>query len=147
SGTNVWHGSGFDHIRNDALDANDWFNNRYGVAKPIERQQDFGGTVGGALTVPGGYSGKGRTFFFASDEGLRLQQPLPATVTYVPTVDLRRQAAPALQSWANAFPLPGGTGVAPPANLPNGLAQLVYTDSLPSHLDSTSLRFDHSITP
>jgi len=42
SGTNQWHGSAFDYLRNDAFDANDWFNDYYGQAKAAERQNDFG---------------------------------------------------------------------------------------------------------
>ena len=49
SGTNDWHGSVFNYFRNDALDANSWFNdNTVPIApKSAERQNDFGGTAGG----------------------------------------------------------------------------------------------------
>src|SRR5206468_1350000 len=43
SGTNQWHGSAFDYLRNDVLDANDWFADYRHLAKPQERQNDFGG--------------------------------------------------------------------------------------------------------
>ena len=49
SGTNVTHGSGFEFHRNDAFDANNFFNNRAGRAKPDFKQNQFGGTLGGAL--------------------------------------------------------------------------------------------------
>src|SRR5437879_7149494 len=57
SGTNQWHGALFDYLRNDVLDANDWFANSAGLPKPQERQNDFGGTFGGPIL-------KDRTFFF-----------------------------------------------------------------------------------
>ena len=48
SGTNNLHGSGFEFHRNDAFDANNFFNNRAGRAKPDFTQNQFGGTLGGA---------------------------------------------------------------------------------------------------
>lgn len=54
SGTNQYHGTLFDYLRNDALDANSWFNNYASppVAKQALRQNDFGGTLGGYLQIP-----------------------------------------------------------------------------------------------
>ncbi len=141
SGTNTLHGSLFDYVRNDALDANDWFNNRAQKSKPQERQNDFGGTFGGPLTIPGVYSGRDRTFFFASYEGLRLRQPVPATIGYVPSVSLRGQASGVIQQFLNAFPLPNG------ADLGNGLSTYTFVDSVPSDLDSTSVLVDHVLSP
>ena len=87
SGTNTWHGTAFDDVRNDAFDANNWFNddNTPPLTKPAERQNDFGGVLGGPLSLPHVYSGKDRLFFFFSYEGLRLSQPQDATVLYVPS--------------------------------------------------------------
>ncbi|HUB03170.1 MAG TPA: carboxypeptidase regulatory-like domain-containing protein, partial [Terriglobales bacterium] len=49
SGTNNFHGTLYDYLRNDAMDANDWFANNAGLPKPEERQNDFGGTIGGPV--------------------------------------------------------------------------------------------------
>src|SRR6266481_3222114 len=49
SGTNQFQGTAFDYFRNDVLDANDWFSNHFGLPKPAERQNDFGGVLGGPL--------------------------------------------------------------------------------------------------
>jgi hypothetical protein len=70
SGTNTFHGTAFDYIRKDVFDANNWFNDAYnpGLPKSEERQNDFGGTLGGPIF-------KDKTFFFFSYEGLRLLQP------------------------------------------------------------------------
>src|SRR5262249_27711839 len=46
AGTNAFHGALFEYFRNDALDAKDWFVNFNGLAKPAERQNDFGGRRG-----------------------------------------------------------------------------------------------------
>lgn len=141
SGTNDLHGSAFEYFRNDALDANNWFNNRSGFAKSKERQNDFGGTFGGPVVIPRLYRGHDRTFFFFSYEGLRLRQPLAATLSNVPSVDLRNNplVSPVLQSALRSFPLPNGV------NVSDGLAEYVFTDSVPSSVDSTSIRIDHNI--
>src|SRR6185436_15389998 len=99
SGTNQLHGNVFDYFRDDALDANDWFANRAGQAKAPERQNDFGGTFGGPLMLPG-YDGRNRTFFFFSYEGLRLNQP-QFNLTNVPTVALRQSAPAGVQPLLN----------------------------------------------
>jgi hypothetical protein len=147
SGTNQWHGTGFDYLRNGALDANDWFNDYYGLPKPAERQNDFGGTLGGPVTVPGIYDGKDKTFFFFSYEGLRLEQPQEASVSYVPTVALRQSAAVALQPVLNAFPLPYCPNSAAncTTDLGNGLGDFVGTWSNPAQINSASIRLDHSV--
>jgi hypothetical protein len=149
SGTNNWHGSAFDYFRNDVLDANDWFNDRATptIPKPAERQNDFGGTLGGPLTIPGLYSGKDRTFFFFSYEGLRLDQPQPAGIMYVPSTQLRQDAPAALQPALKAFPLPNCTVAMDPQCVDNGngLSPFVLNTSYPSDLDAVSLRIDEHV--
>ena len=140
SGTNDWHGSAFDYFRNDAMDANNWFNNSQGIAKTAERQNDFGGTLGGPLTIPGLYDGKDKTFFFFSYEGLRLLTPQPLIRFSVPDSALRQNAPIALQPFLNAFPLPNGGE----DGLDDGLAFYNQAISNPSSLDSISVRIDHS---
>lgn len=147
SGTNQWHGTGFEYLRNGAFDANDWFNDYYGLPQPAERQNDFGGTLGGPVKIPKLYDGKDKTFFFFSYEGLRLQQPQAANVSYVPTVALRQSAPAALQPVLNAFPVPNCPSSATNCSndLGNGLGEFIGSWSNPSQIDSTSIRLDHSI--
>jgi hypothetical protein len=52
SGTNQWHGTAFDYLRNDLLNANDWFADCSHLRKPVERQNDFGGTFSGPPQRP-----------------------------------------------------------------------------------------------
>src|SRR5262249_29825978 len=91
--THNWHGSAFDYFRNEAMDANNWFSNAKGIPKTPERQNDFGGTLGGPVWIPGLYNGKDKTFFFFSYEGLRLQQPAGAVTSPYPDTALRQNAA------------------------------------------------------
>lgn len=139
SGTNQWHGTAFDYLRNDILDANNWFNNYFGRTKPPLRQNDFGGVLGGPIQIPHLYNGKDKTFFFFSYEGLRLLQPQAATQVVVPSTGLRQSAPAPLNSVLNAFPVPNG------ADLGNGLAQFISNWSNPSSIDSTSIRLDHAL--
>jgi hypothetical protein len=146
SGTNQWHGTTFNYLRNDIFDANDWFNNYFGQPGSPERQNDFGATLGGPVRIPVLYNGKGRTFFFFSYEGLRLVQPQSASVNYVPTVALRQSAPSALQPVLNAFPLPNCPSSATSCTNDhgNGLGDFISTWSNPSQIDSYSVRLDHS---
>jgi hypothetical protein len=145
SGTNVFHGSAFDYLRNNFFDANDWFNDHYGDPTPALRQNDFGGTLGGPVWIPQLYNGKDRTFFFASYEGLRLDQPTAATIQYVPDLFMRQQATSVMQPILDVFPLPNGIDYGSAAN--PSLAQFIKPFSLPSAIDSTSVRLDHIIGP
>jgi hypothetical protein len=81
SGTNAYHGTAYEFLRNDKLDANTFFNNRVGIAKPGFRRNEFGATAGGPIR-------KDRTFFFADYQGIRLAQPLTITDT-IPTLAQR----------------------------------------------------------
>jgi hypothetical protein len=128
AGTNQFSGTVFDYFRNDVLDANDWFADNAGLPKPRERQNDFGGTLGGPLV-------KNRTFFFFSYEGLRLALPAIAQTT-VPSLSARQNAIPTMQPFLNAFPMPNGT------DLGNGIAQFNSSFSNSSSLNAYSLRVD-----
>lgn len=147
SGENEFHGSLFDYIRNEVLDANDWFLNSRGNSKrPPLRQNDFGGVFSGPVLLPrfgeGGrqplYEGRNKTFFFLSYEGLRLLTPT-FSLTNVPSLNLRQTAAPAIRPFLNAFPLPNGP------NLSNGFAEFATGYSNSSTLNATSIRIDHTV--
>jgi hypothetical protein len=70
SGTNQFHGTAFDYLRNDIFDARNYFDVPPLLKAPL-RQNDFGGTLGGPIV-------KDKTFFFFSYEGLRLRLPAVA---------------------------------------------------------------------
>jgi hypothetical protein len=81
SGSNEFHGSAFEFLRNDSFDANNWFNNRANPRreKPDFSQHQFGGTLGGPII-------RGKTFFFVNYQGMRLRQGQ----TYLSTVPSER---------------------------------------------------------
>ncbi|MBI3693329.1 MAG: TonB-dependent receptor [Acidobacteria bacterium] len=82
SGSNQFHGTVYDFLRNDKLDANNWFNNQTGRARPPFRYNQFGGTLGGRIV-------RDKTFFFVSYEGLR-QRTGKTFLFTVPREDLRQ---------------------------------------------------------
>jgi hypothetical protein len=84
SGTNSWHGSGWEYIRNNALDANYFFNNQSGVARAPLHFNQFGATIGGPII-------KDKLFFFLALQGDRFKSD------GVPTTILQESAA-----WRNA---------------------------------------------
>jgi outer membrane receptor protein involved in Fe transport len=71
SGTNSLHGSVFDYLRNDAFNANDYFDNAQGNPRPVLKRNQFGGTIGGPITIPRLINGKDRLFFFFGYQGQR----------------------------------------------------------------------------
>jgi hypothetical protein len=136
SGTNQFHGTASDYVRNDIFDASDWFNgftNNPPLPKAEERQNDFGGTFGGPIV-------KDKTFFFFSYEGLRLRLP-QTLLTTVPDLSARQNALPALQPYLNAFPLPNGAD-----DVNSGIAQLNASFSNSSSLNAYSIRVDHRLS-
>ena len=142
SGTKELHGTAFNYLRNDVLDATNWFANANRQPKPTLRQNDFGGVLGGPIYLPrfgeGGpafHDFDHRLFFFFSYEGLRLRQPLVG-ISDVPSLAARSAASPAIQPFVNAYPRPNGPEKA------NGVAAFSASFSNPATLNATSLRID-----
>lgn len=82
SGGNNFHGAAYEFLRNDKLDANNFFSNRAGQKKPPFKQNQFGGAIGGPII-------KNKTFFFGDYDGFR-QRLGRVFVNTVPTVKMRQ---------------------------------------------------------
>ena len=145
SGTNKFHGSGFEFVRNSALDARNFFSN---TVPPFQRNE-FGGTFGGPIK-------KDKTFFFVEYAGFRQRLGEP-TIMSVPT-DQERQGIvsvtnsegqaetlqvplnPIAQSILSQYPQPNDpTG-------PNGARTYNVQFKQPSNDDQFSVRGDHSFS-
>lgn len=88
SGSNDFHGSVFDYVRNDRFNANSFFNNRSGTPREVLKRNQFGFTLGGPIILPrfgeGGastYNGRDKAFFFVGYQGQRQVQNLTSTPT------------------------------------------------------------------
>ncbi len=82
SGTNGFHGSVFEFLRNSKLDAKNFFDPATGPTPPFKQNQ-FGAAVGGPVELPG-YSGKNRTFFFTDYQGTRIRTAHTFLATLAP---------------------------------------------------------------
>lgn len=121
SGTNSYHGDAYFFLRNNVLNANDFFQNATGVPRPVNRQQQYGFSIGGPIYVPrfgeGGdslWSGKGRHFFFFNYQGTNAASGAAALTNFSATM----RVIPANRSEANLITtfFPGG--------LPPGITHL-----------------------
>src|SRR5882724_7276163 len=72
SGTNRYHGGVFEFFRNEKLDARNYFS----ATRVILKRNQFGGDLGGPISIPHLYDGKNKTFFFLDYEAQRLRQGL-----------------------------------------------------------------------
>jgi hypothetical protein len=102
SGTNQIHGSLYELHRDAALDAANFFEDLHGVPKAPFVWNEFGGTIGGPISIPHVYDGRNRTFFFAGYDGSRLR--LGTTLNGV---------APTSAQIATATALVQGQGITP----------------------------------
>ena len=95
SGTNQYHGVAYDFLRNDDLDARGFF----AQTRSVYKQNDFGGTAGGPVTIPKLYSGHNKTFFFGAYEGFRNRVGANALIRSIPTPEMY---AGDFSNWVNA---------------------------------------------
>jgi hypothetical protein len=104
SGTDQLHGGLYEFFRNEFMNAKGYFD--VGNRAPLYRRNDFGGTIGGPVAIPHFYNGKGKTFFFFSEEARIESDPYPY-----------RQAVPSIAERQGDFsdvcpPLaPGGASI------------------------------------
>ncbi len=113
SGTNDFHGSVYEYLRNDALNANNFFNNLTGVARSPMRYNDFGFTLGGPVVIPHHYNGKDKLFFFFSQE-FRREVQYASVTAYAPTSDERNGI------FTNSYIQSGGTWTTSPVAVCQG---------------------------
>jgi outer membrane receptor protein involved in Fe transport len=92
SGTNEWHGSAFEFLRNNDFNANYFFNKNnpdpsQNLPRPVLKRNQFGGTFGGPISIPKLVNGKDRFFFFVGYQGQKLssQQSTPAGTVFTPS--------------------------------------------------------------
>jgi hypothetical protein len=139
SGTNEYHGSAYEFLRNDALDANNFVSNYSGKPKAKLRQNQFGATFGGRVRVPF-YNGRDKTFFFTDYEGLQVRQAATSSLSDLPPDVFRAgnfSSAPTI-IYDPATRVLGPNGVATSNPFPN--------NTIPTaRLDPTALLFQTQI--
>jgi len=130
SGTNQLHGSAYEFLRNNALDAPNFFDQ--GSAPPFQRNQ-FGASLGGPIRSD-------KTFLFGNYEGLR-QHLHQTSAAFVPDAASRAAAVPSVQPLLNLWPIA-------PAGAPdfNGIAQVFSSPLQTIREDFGTVRLDHLIS-
>ena len=146
SGSNQLHGSLFDYLQNDALDASP-----YGFSgKAPKRFNTFGGSIGGPVSIPHLYDGRNRTFFFATYEGNRRTTSVNQQFL-VPTAAERKgdlsalgtasidpaQISPTAKALLSYYPLPNVSG--------QSNVNYEHFQSTPAATDGADVRIDQTI--
>lgn len=140
SGTNEWHGSVYEFLRNSAMDARNFFDQE---SVPPFRRNHFGATVGGPIF-------RDKTFFFVAYEGLReaLSQTLTSNVF---DLNARRgilpgnrvvPISPLTAPFLQLFPLPSPQG----RNFGDGTAEYIFAGKQPTQDDFGQARIDQQIS-
>jgi hypothetical protein len=131
SGSNQWHGSAFEFLRNNALDAPNFFDQ--GSAPPFQRNQ-FGASLGGPLQHD-------KSFLFANYEGFR-QNLHQTSAAFVPDAASRAAAVPSVQPLLNLWPTA-------PSGAPdfNGIAEVFSSPLQTIREDFGTVRVDHIFSP
>jgi hypothetical protein len=112
SGTNSFHGSAWDFLRHDKLDANYFFNNQAGIPKQLLRFNQVGGTFGGPIV-------KDKLFFFVSYQQDHFNNQAPPQPILVESPQFRQAVITALPNstaalmYKNFAPFANGTGCSP----------------------------------
>ena len=94
SGSNAWHGSAYEFLRNNDLDTRNFFD--VGASPPGFQRNQFGAAMGGPIQ-------KDKTFLFANYEGLR-QSLHQTSETFVPDTDARTNGTPGFPAFGSACP-------------------------------------------
>jgi outer membrane receptor protein involved in Fe transport len=142
SGTNAFHGELFEFLRNEALDARNFFDAR----KPPFKRNQFGAAIGGPVLLPHfgeggspvGYDGKNRTFFFFSYEGLRQRQGLTLNTDVLSDAQRAAATSPVTRRLLDLIPRANATGA-------NGGPRFVGSGTAPVNIDQGTIDLTHNL--
>jgi hypothetical protein len=169
TGSNQFHGNAWEFLRNDALNANDFFLNRNGEPRPVLKQNQFGFALGGPIL-------REKTFFFASYQGTIQRNgvsSLSLQSAFLPPLTDDRSPAALGRLFGGQPGAFGGEAVAPDGSninpaalallnykfpngefaipnpqviLPNGLGESSFSSPAKFREDQFSLNLDHAVT-
>ena len=128
TGTNGFHGNLWEFFQNDVLNANDFFLNQNGQARPVLKQNQFGGSFGGPVR-------KGKTFFFGSYQATIQRNGEAAgslVSTFLPPLTNDRSAAALGRLFGRQSGVNGGVAVAPDGSNINSVALALLNFKLPN---------------
>jgi hypothetical protein len=125
SGTNRFHGTAYEFLRNDVFDAYDYFAKQAGTPKPPLRRNQFGATFGGPIL-------RNKTFFFGSFEGFR-EQRARTLITTFPTQNMHHGDFSELLTLPTPIIIHDPTGTPYPGNI---IPQAQILSVMPGYLDT-----------
>ncbi len=131
SGSNEFHGAAAYHIRNEVLNANDWFGNGAGYSRLPFRLHDFTQSLGGPVK-------RNRTFFFLSYQHVSMVQPF-VWLQPVPSAEARQAAGAFVQPLLKLFPAPTRTVIQ------GGVGEAVGRSHRPAELNTGAARIDQAL--
>jgi hypothetical protein len=156
SGSNGFHGSVFEFVRNSAFDARNYFDHataEHPERIPPFRRNEFGFTNGGPILIPNVYDGRGKTFYFGQYQGFR--QVLGTTQVFpVPTAE-ERQGIDTTAYPGDTLIVPVDPGIAkvlaryPLPNLPTGsygVHTYATSSKVVTNANQFSIRLDHDFS-
>ena len=135
SGTNQLHGTAYEFLRNNALDARNFFD--HGSVPKFQRNV-FGGSLGGPIR-------KDKSFFFANYEGFRQNLRLSG-LSLVPDDASRASAVASIQSLLGLWPVANGPELLTSAGAPSGIAEALTNPLQHIREDFGTARFDQTFT-
>ncbi|HYL63261.1 MAG TPA: carboxypeptidase-like regulatory domain-containing protein [Candidatus Methylomirabilis sp.] len=137
SGTNEWHGSVYEFLRNNVFDARNFFDTPSGPP-PFQRNQ-FGASLGGPLR-------KDTTFVFANYEGFR-QNLHQTSAAFVPDLETRADAAPSVRPLLSLWPTPSASDPDfKNGGSPDGIAEVSSSPLQTIREDFGTVRVDHHLS-
>jgi hypothetical protein len=142
SGTNQFHGELFEFLRNEALDARNFFD----AKKPPFKRNQFGLAIGGPVLLPRfgeggplwGYNGRNKTFFFFSYEGLRQRQGLTLVSDVLSDAQRASASNATTQKLLQLIPRANAAG-------PGGSARFVGSGTAPVNIDQETIDISHQM--
>lgn len=148
SGTNSFHGSAYDYLQNNVLNARGFFYSPTQEVAPV-RQNQFGGSLGGPVIIPHLYNGRDRTFFFASYEGFRWHGASTATYRVPTPAELSGDLSDFKDSSGNLIPIYNPYSMRPDPNHPGYLLSDPFPNNqIPqSMIDPTLVLYMTSLMP
>jgi hypothetical protein len=135
SGSNQFHGSAYEFLRNSALDARNFFD--HGDIPPFERNE-FGASFGGPIK-------QNKSFIFANYEGFRQKLGL-SDLTLVPDNASRAAAAPSIQPLLALWPVANGPELLTPTGASSGIAEAFSNPLQHVREDFGNARFDQNFS-
>src|SRR5262249_7469189 len=138
SGSNAFHGSAFEFLRNDKLDARNFFDRIRpgGNSRLPLRMNQYGGSIGGPIV-------KDKVFFFGSYEGYRLRNGVNI-IEPAPSATAKTQAVPAIANIIDAFHAPGAFLLPGASTDPNFDIYQLPANNIVNE-DSVGLRLDFKL--